>query len=175
MRSLVIAVSLCTLTACAQTEALRSKLGPVGSQDDEKASSNVEQEVRAFLEHYLRALESRDEARIRALFVTDGRLAWFTDGALAYSSPDEILAGLRGFGEMDFHTESTDVRVLPLTDTFASASSKFETRLTMNGAPVHTYGGVITWLLERVEGKWRVLQGHTSTPGGPPTDGDDRR
>lgn len=130
----------------------------------------IEAEVQAFLEHYLRALESRDEDAIESLFVRDDRLAWFTDGALAYSKPGEILAALRGFGDATFRTELSDVRVVPLSAVHASASSSFVTRLEFPEADDHEFGGIITWLFERdlESGAWRVLLGHTSTPGGPP-------
>lgn len=133
------------------------------------SSPDPSAEVRAFLDHYIATLEGRDEVRVRALFVDDGRFVWFTDGARSYGSAEEVLAGMRRFGELRFRTELADVHVEPLTPDIVSAHSTFRTRLELPGGGEHEYGGVITWLLERSkQDGWRVVAGHTSTPGGPP-------
>lgn len=135
----------------------------------------VEQEVEAFLQSYLAALETRDEKALLGMFAVDDRFRWFTDGALSYSSSSEVLAGMQRFAGIEFKTNLTDIRVLPLAPTHASASASFQTELTIPGADNHTYGGVITWLLERKapSDPWRIPQGHTSTPGAPPARGKD--
>lgn len=127
-------------------------------------------EIRDFLAHYIATLEARDEAQVRTLFVDDGRFVWFTDGARSYGSADEVLAGMRRFGDMRFRTELDDVRTELHTPDLASAHSTFRTQLDLPGGNHHEYGGVITWLLERSpdDRGWRILVGHTSTPGGPP-------
>lgn len=133
------------------------------------ANSDADTEVRAFLAHYVGTLEARDETAVRALFVDDGRFAWFTDGARSYASPHDVLAGLRRYQGMRFRTELSAIHVMPLSPTLVAADSRFRTHLTIPGSEPVDYGGVITWLLERTTGdQWRVLRGHTSTPGGPP-------
>ncbi|HVS17586.1 MAG TPA: nuclear transport factor 2 family protein [Planctomycetota bacterium] len=143
------------------------------AQKNPTAVGTVEAEVEAFLAYYVETLESRDEAAVRELFVSDGRLAWFTDGALSYTSADEVLEGMRRYGDVRFETKLSDVRAIPFGPGRAIASSSFRTDLSLEGGGSHAYGGVITWVLERLDpdagrGPWRVLAGHTSTPGGPP-------
>jgi ketosteroid isomerase-like protein len=137
----------------------------------EEDAHEVERQVEAFLDHYVKTLESKDAAAIRTLFVDDDRLAWFTDGVRAYSTPEEVLAGMRSYEGTRFSTRLWNIRVLPLAAGLASAESSFETKLTIPGSSGAQYGGVITWLVEKdpQSGAWRVLIGHTSTPGGPPT------
>ncbi len=132
--------------------------------------ADLEAEVRTFVERYLEALEARDEEAIPSLFIDDGRFAWFTDGARSYSSAAEVVAGLRAFEGVRFETTVSDLEVVPLCEGLVSVRSSFQTRLGLPGPEGYAYGGVITWLLERSpEGAgWRILQGHTSTPGGPP-------
>jgi hypothetical protein len=139
-------------------------------------AERVKREVGVFLEHYIRTLESRDERAIRVLFVDDGRFAWFTDGVRMYSTPDQVIAGMRLYEGVRFQTSLSEVRVLRLAAGLASAQSLFATKLTIPGSSDAAFGGVITWLVEQdpTSGDWKVLQGHTSTPGGPPTDSGSR-
>ena len=78
--------------------------------------------------------------------------------------------GLKAYPGMSLSTEVSDVRVIALTPTLASVSTVFATEVNMSGGQVFGYVGVITMLLESSDGEWRVLTGHTSTPGGPPSD-----
>lgn len=141
-----------------------------GSAQDEPGSV-VEVEVKAFLAHYIKTLEGGDEEAIRALFVADDRFAWFTDGVKSYASPDDVLAGMRRYADIHFETWVSNVHVVPLSASMASVRTNFRTELTIPDADDYEYGGVISWLLEKrsANGAWKVLLGHTSTPGGPPS------
>lgn len=132
--------------------------------------TRVESEARAFAAHYVEVLESGDEDLIRTLYVKDDRFAWYTDGALAYSSIDDVLAAKRRYAGTKFETTFSEVTVVPLGTNLASVQSVFNTELTIPGRDNYVFGGVITQLLEMsIEtGEWAVLLGHTSTPGGPP-------
>lgn len=137
--------------------------------------ARVEAEVRDFLAHYTRTLEGDDEAAVRSLFVDDDRMAWFTDGALAYGSAADVLAGRQKYRGMRFSTTYTETEVRVLRADLASVRSGFRTELSGPGEWTGGYGGVITMLVERDSaGSWRVLQGHTSTPGAPPGGGEGR-
>lgn len=143
-------------------------MGQAGVEEAER----MKWEVETFLNRYISTLESRDESAVRALFVDDARFAWFTDGVRKYSTPDQVVAGMRSYGQIRFQTSLSDVRVSRLAAGLASAESSFATKLTIPGSSDAAFEGVITWLLEKnsTSGDWKVLQGHTSTPGGPPTE-----
>lgn len=131
----------------------------------ESDRARIGTEVEAFLASYLDVLEARDPDAVRELYVDDERFAWFTDGELRYDSVDSLLAGLAAMEGMVFSTESSEVRVTPLTHSLAHAGSSFQTSIRQGDRVVFEYGGVITWLLESGDdGTWRVLKGHTSTP-----------
>lgn len=142
----------------------------VSQELTDAARERVVAEALAFLSRYNHTLYGDDEAAIRGLFVADERFAWFTDGALSYGSADDVLTALGRYAGMTFATELSSKEVTPLSPSLAAVSTAFDTTLTIPGADDYTFGGVITWLLERspASGTWRVLRGHTSTPGGPP-------
>ena len=86
------------------------------------------------------------------------------------SSPDDVIESLRGYADVRFETTNSDLEIVPLSRSLASASMSFRTTLTIPASEDYTFAGVITWLVEKSPetGAWRVVQGHTSTPGGPP-------
>lgn len=129
-------------------------------------------EVRAFTGQYIRALEAGEEEEILALFVADGRFAWFTDGVKSYASPADVLAGLKMYAGTTFRTTLSEVEVVPLRADLASVRSPFRTQLTIPNSEPQAFSGVITWLVEKdgASKAWKVLLGHTSTPSGPPRD-----
>ncbi len=140
-----------------------------GGEKDE-SHPDVEKQIKAFIIHYIATLEGKNEKAIRALFIEDDRFAWFTDGVKSYATIDDVLAGMRKYAGIRFETTISRIHVVPLSASLASVRSKFRTKLTIPGAENHEYGGVITWLLEKAPAsdEWKVILGHTSTPGGPP-------
>ncbi|MEZ5978721.1 MAG: nuclear transport factor 2 family protein [Planctomycetota bacterium] len=154
IRAVVAVVVLALASAC------RS------SASDAGAESDVENTVRAAVA----AIERRDEPAVRRAFVEDDRLRWYTDGALAYASVDAMLASMASYGSVRFATELEDVEVVVLARKSAAASAAFTTELSGPGVDDVRYGGVLTWVLEHDDATdtWRIVRGHTSTPGGPP-------
>lgn len=121
--------------------------------------------VPAFLTGYLKAIETRDEAAIRSAYVSGDRLAWLEDGKLRYRSADEVLAGLKSIPVASpIRTTLTDLVVVPLGSGAAHARASFATTI---GAPpgAFTFGGAVTFALERQGGAWKIVAGHTSSPG----------
>jgi ketosteroid isomerase-like protein len=152
-----LALPLASLGACATG-------APLAREPDTTS------EVRQFLAHYVATLEGRDESEVRTLFVDDGRFVWFTDGAQSYASADDVIRGMQRYSDLRLRTELDGIEVVLLAPDLAAASSRFRTHLALPDGGRQEFGGVITWLLERspAAGAWRVLSGHTSTPGGPP-------
>ena len=105
--------------------------------------------------------------------MADDRFVWFTDGQKRYATPEAILKSIAAFAAqgMTFTTEYSQIDPRPLTRDLAVVSSKFKTEVRANNEEVFSYAGVSTMVLERSEEQgWRVLAGHSSTPGGPPGD-----
>lgn len=129
---------------------------------------SIESEVKAFLARYLEAIESSDVDGLREALASDGRFSWYTDGVKAYASVDDVVAGLQRFRGSEARTDLSSIEVVSIGDRWASVRSEFRTELSFGGGGTHEFGGVITWLLEKERGGWRLLLGHTSTPAGPP-------
>ncbi|MGE3180824.1 MAG: nuclear transport factor 2 family protein [Phycisphaerae bacterium] len=133
--------------------------------------TDAEKELRAFVDRYKNTIEADDMEAIRDLYVADKRFAWFTDGRLLYKTRDDIVDSFNGFAAsgMTFSTELTDVRETPLGDDFATIDMSFATKANVREGQGFSYAGAMTMVLERsADKKWRIISGHSSTPGGPP-------
>jgi len=127
----------------------------------------------AFVERYRDTLESRDLEAVRKLFVDDDRFAWFTDGKKRYASAGDVIRGLEELAASGvmLSTEFSNLKAHALGTSQAAVSTDFQTQGFVGGKEAFQFGGVITMLLEKsVDGRWRVLSGHTSTPAGPPSE-----
>lgn len=131
----------------------------------------VVDEVTAFATTYGAALESGDEDAVRRVLVTDGRFGWFEDGAKTYADVDAVVQSLENLKNagMVLRTEYSDVDVLALTRDHAHLSAAFQTHGTMTHGAEFAFDGTVTMLVERTDGAWRVVFGHTSTGSGPPS------
>ncbi|MEO1228463.1 MAG: nuclear transport factor 2 family protein [Myxococcota bacterium] len=130
-----------------------------------RPSSVVEFEAKAFLAEYFETLRKGDEDAIRALYVKDGRFRWDTDGDTSYRSGDDVLASLRGSQGLEFDTQCGSMEVVVASPSHAHVRCDFSTRaLRSDGAPVFSFGGVMTFFIERqIDGPWAVVRGHTSS------------
>ncbi|MGP1345054.1 MAG: YybH family protein [Phycisphaerales bacterium] len=142
----------CVLGGCAAS-------GGPGAGD----AAGVRAEVGEFLREWNSAVGAGDESRVRSAYVDDGRLRWFEDGVLRYRSADEIVGALRRFpAGTEIETELSEIEVEAVSVDSAHGSAAFTTRLAMPGGGFE-FSGVFTMLVERDEGKWVFVRGHTST------------
>lgn len=156
-RTTSVLVAVFVATASAGCAAPRQRFGSPAVVDVSSVSS--------FLSGYLRAVEARDERAIRDSYVDSDRFAWVEDGRVRYRSADEVLAGLKAIpAATPIRTTLTDLVVVPLGGGAAHARATFAT--TIGIAPsAFTFGGAITFALEQQGGRWRIVAGHTSSPG----------
>lgn len=153
-------IRLLLLVAAASLVVACAPLRPVAAP----APVVSKEEVSAFLTDYLAAIGSRDAARIRAALVTGDRLAWIEDGKVSYRSADAVIAGLAAFpAGAAIRTELTDLAVVPVGQSGAHAWASFRTTVG-EGAAAFSFGGAISFMLERDGDSWKIVGGHTSSP-----------
>lgn len=131
----------------------------------------LDAEVRAFVDAYGATLADAEPGEVRSLYVEDARFSWFTDGVRLYASAQDVINGLSGGAGpgVRYETAMRDVEVTALGDDHAAVRADFRTAGVVEGAEQFAFAGVLTMVVERDEdGAWRVVQGHSSTPGGPP-------
>jgi hypothetical protein len=110
------------------------------------------------------AISARDAEEIRASLVEDGRFVWVEDGEVRYRALDDLLSSLGQFPPSSpIQTDLSDIVVVPIGDTGAYAWARFQTTVG-EGAGAFTFGGAISFVLERGEDSWKLVGGHTSSP-----------
>lgn len=135
---------------------------------DPGASSGADManEVASFLDEYLAAIDARDSDVIGRAYLDDGRFVWIEDGEVRYRNADEILASLGTFpAGSAIRTELSDLAVVPVGGTGAHAWATFSTTVG-TGPGSFSFGGAISFVLEREGGSWKLVGGHTSSPTG---------
>ncbi len=138
---------------------------PVATQEKTPPApiDNLKVEIENFLDKWNTAIAKGDATAIRSAYVADARFQWFEDGILTYRSSGQIVERLSKFPEgthIDTNLSNVDVRLL--TDELAYGSASYSTRITMPTGPFE-FRGVFTMLVERTNGRWRFVSGHTST------------
>ena len=128
------------------------------------APTGLKNEVAAFLDGYLAAIASRDAAKIRKAYIADDRFVWIEDGKVRYRSVDDVLSSLAAFpADSPIRTELSDLAVVALGQGAAHAWASFKTSVG-EGRGGFSFGGAISFTLERDGNSWRVVSGHTSSP-----------
>ncbi|MEQ9617035.1 MAG: nuclear transport factor 2 family protein [Phycisphaerales bacterium] len=129
-------------------------------------------EIERHIDAYLRVLERGDLDEVRGQYVDDERFAWFTDGEKVYSSRDEVVRGLEQVRQSGIRltTSTNNIDIIELCDHVLSVRTDFRTEghTADVDAASFAFSGVITMIIEWDGGTWKIVQGHTSTPGGPP-------
>ena len=98
------------------------------------------------------------------LYITDDRFAFYEDGMLRYPSPQVIVDALASLPPgMSMDTKGTVRRITPITNHLATASSEFQTKVTMQGGGAFEIKGVMTMLLERTDDDWKIVTAHNSS------------
>ncbi len=152
MKLALVAIAALLMCGCAEP-------GP-SSQSVPGAS---EDEVRTLLDEYRAAVAERDTAALKSMYVDDGRFRWIEDGELRYGSPGEVIAALAALPvEVTFETRYEDVEVSLVGPSGARAAMRFRTTMG-DGPSAFEFGGMASMVLEKDDGTWRIVGGHTST------------
>ena len=124
----------------------------------------VSSDVLAMLSEYASAANSGDLDAALSYYVQDSRFSWAEDGAIRYSSYDDLEVAIRRFADYaDFSTEYSDPFVNALTRDHAQLFTSFKTTVGDVDAGGFSFSGVITMSLVRTETGWKIMAGHTST------------
>jgi SnoaL-like domain len=151
--SVAALVAITLLSACAAIQ-------PAGT-----AQAGLKNEVASFLQGYLVAIDRRDSVAIRGAFIADDRFVWIEDGRARYRHVGDVLSGLASFpAGSPIRTELFDLSVAPVGAAGAHAWASFKTTVG-EGSQAFAFQGAISFVLERDGTRWRIVSGHTSSPG----------
>jgi len=129
-----------------------------------RTAGDLGAEVEIFLASYFDAIGARDAETLRSQVADSTRYTWAEDGEVRYRSVDGMLEGLATFPpDVPIHTDLSDLTVAQVGTDGAYATASFVTRIG-EGPDSFTFGGFITFVLERHNETWRIVGGHVSSP-----------
>lgn len=155
MKKIVLPL-LCLICLAACTE---------GGASEMVNKTKVTAEVQARLEAFVTALNSGDAAGLPDFYSKKERFYWVEDGQITYPDHATLAASLEG---LFTSLESAEMRVLErrvevLAHNKASIYSEYEQDLKMKSGFAFSINGAMTALMEKEDGVWRYVIGHSST------------
>ncbi len=125
----------------------------------------VEASVDAALGRFRAALQAADYETVIAAYADDERFFWVEDGAIRYTSRDEVRAALgqvQQFGTATYEFENPRIEVLD--QDHAMVYTEVETTFGVPEAGGFSFAVAQTILMARINGEWVFLNGHSSSP-----------
>lgn len=153
-KTLGLLICLIALSACTE-----------GDASEMVNKTKVTEEVEARLDEFKEALNNGDIAVLPDFYSKKERFYWVEDGQITYPDHATLAASLEGlFNSL----ESTEMRVLErrvtvLAHNKANIYSEYEQDLKMKSGYAFSINGAMTALMEKEEGTWRYVIGHSST------------
>lgn len=154
MKKVMLLLCLVGLSACTE-----------GGASEMVDKAEVRAEVEARLRAFSTALNTGDVAALPGFYSKSERFYWVEDGKVTYPDHATLAASLEGLLTA---LESTEMRVLAtrvevLAHNRASIYSEYEQDLKMKSGYEFSINGAMTALMEKEDGVWRYVIGHSST------------
>jgi len=126
-------------------------------------AAEIDSDVRAFLNQWVTAFESRDIDAVRSILTDDERFVWLEDGETKYPTVDAVAAALASFPPaLQFDYRLENVQVSPIGPDAAWARMNTHTEIHQGDETVAQFRGVVSMFLENKYGEWRIVAAHTS-------------
>ena len=127
-----------------------------------------EDEVRAVIERFFKAMETRDPALMKQLLPKDESMIHIgTERDEIWSSWTEMMEATEDqFRKLEYYKAS----IYDLTVNFSRSGDtvwyfhKLDTRIKSGGTETTWEGARFTGVLEKQEGNWKLMQTHVSLP-----------
>ncbi len=150
---LVTALLILGVTACNKSSNV--------SLEKQALAEEISTRFDAFVNH-MNALEAEE---LKDFYSDDPRFYWVEDGQVQYANKVTLVASLDGLVDM---LASSDMKVLKtkvdvLSESSAMLYAAYEQAMTMTAGGGFDINGAMTVQLQKEEGIWRFLIGHSST------------
>lgn len=137
--------------------------GPKATSDfDKKALTN---EIQQRFDAFVGNMNSLDGQALLDFYSDDERFYWVEDGKVQYANKEALAASLNGLVGMlsSSNMNVLETRVEVMGESNALFYAEYEQALTMSSGGGFEINGAMTILMQKEEGVWRFLIGHSST------------
>lgn len=127
----------------------------------------IRDSVQATLDAFLRYSAAGQWDSLGGLYAEGPDFRWMEQGVVQYRSADQIRQAMaRVPSTTRVETTHHDTEIVALAPGVASVATAFHTTFVDSRNPEgREFGGVITMTLVHQEAGWRIVVGHTSSPG----------
>ncbi|MBO3698173.1 DUF4440 domain-containing protein [Roseivirga sp. E12] len=129
--------------------------------DTEALTNEIQQRFDAFVGN----MNSLDGQALSDFYSDDERFYWVEDGKVQYANKEALAASLNGLVGMlsSSKMDVLETRVEVTGKSTALFYAEYEQALTMSSGGGFEINGAMTILMQKEEGVWRFLVGHSST------------
>ncbi|MGE0590116.1 MAG: hypothetical protein AB7O48_16175 [Cyclobacteriaceae bacterium] len=128
-------------------------------------SIQIESEVESVFEAYVNHVNLNGLEAVDTFFLDDDRFYWVEDGLIQYPTKASLVIGLKEFiPQVDsVKMEILDTETDAISERHASFFVRFKEDIILKSGYKFTLDGAITILMEKKDGSWKFLNGHSST------------
>jgi len=131
-------------------------------------ASAIVDSVRATLAAFADRLNAADRDSLLKFYRDDPRFVWAADGRVATHSVAEIGAQLKALsGFPHWHIEYVKPMIVPLAPGVAEVATEYTMTLADSAGKAISFVGANTMVWVASPGGWKILGGHSSSPGAP--------
>lgn len=128
-------------------------------------SAAIRDSVQALLQSFRTQTAAQEWDSVARLYADDARFRWVEDGVVRYRSAAAVRQALAALPRnVRVETSYRDTEIFAVAPGVASVVTGFETKFTDSTGTAFSFGGVITMTVVHLDGGWRFLTGHTSSP-----------
>ncbi|MEK6154005.1 nuclear transport factor 2 family protein [Flavobacteriaceae bacterium 3-367] len=127
--------------------------------------AEVKEEIATRFGAFVTAMNALSTDELKTFYSNDPQFYWTEDGQIQYADKETLVASLDGLIQS---LKTTDLKVLKtrvdiLNGTSAMLFAEYEQAMEMQSGFSFQINGAMTVLLQKEEGIWRFLVGHSST------------
>ncbi|OEJ99813.1 nuclear transport factor 2 family protein [Roseivirga misakiensis] len=137
------------------------------SPQEEKVvnTDKITKEVQARMDAFVASNNNMDLDALKGFYSNDESFYWVEDGKIQYANKQVLEASLSGLVGMvsSVNMKILNQRIKVVSDESAIAFLEYDQAMAMSSGGAFNINGAMTVLLQKEEGVWRFLIGHSST------------
>lgn len=142
-------------------------IGLISCNSDESAYNEAElvEEIEQRIDAFIELNNKLEGVALKSFYSDDERFYWVEDGKVQYPNKEVLVASLEGLVGMisNIDMKMLNRRVQVMNATSAMIFLEYEQAMTMSSGGGFNIDGAMTVLLQKEDGVWRFLIGHSST------------
>lgn len=132
---------------------------------DTPDEEQIKKEIQGRYDDFVGHMNRLEIQALTDFYSNDDRFYWVEDGKIQYATKEALTASLKGLVDMlsSSKMDLFSTRIEVTNESSALLYAEYEQRLTMSSGMGFDINGAMTILMQKEDGIWRFLIGHSST------------